>query len=481
MRSIAVVLCLVCGCAALRPKPDEKRGRWRQLTSEHFVVWTDTSPARAENLMRTIENLRQVVLGVSFFKTEAPGKSFVIAFHDMDEVREYVPVQFIARAWSSQNLLRQPVIVLAASSLDDDRRIVTHELTHVISFNAIESQPSWFAEGLAGYFETVRLDEEHGTVELGAPLDTRMAQLHDIGLMPMAALFACDQPACMDDRFYASAWALMTFLLNEHPAELMKYMERLTQTPEAEQPQLWASVFPSLPPSKLDHELASWLRYGRHTVMKYNIALRKWAVTEAPVSEADVLAAKGVLRYFDAPDGPVSKETLQALALDPTNVIANMITALANKSFSNETAHSVTTAHVDDWRAWWLAWRAATTGAESREARDKTCSLLAKSSLSGSIPECAAANGPTSETGPDPRFQVFAAATPQVNDCLKKSKHLDPNFAIDIEIADSGAVTGAHASVGSPESNACVEAVMKTLAFPPHHAGPYHLSANHRQ
>jgi hypothetical protein len=476
----AVVLCFACACAALRPKAEEKRGQWRQLTSEHFVVWTDTSPARAQNLVRTIENLRQVVLGVSFFKTEAPGKSFVIAFHDLAELRAYIPVQFIARAWSSDNLLRQPVIVLAASSLDDDRRIVTHELTHVISFNAITSQPSWFAEGLAGYFETVRLDEEHATVELGAPLDSRMAELHHVGLMPMAALFACNQPACMDERFYASTWALMTFLLNEHPAELMKYMERLTQTPEAEQAQLWATVFPGLPPSKLDHELASWLRYGRHTVMKYNIALRNWTVTEAPISEADVLAAKGVLRYFDAPERPLSKEITQAVALDPTNVIANMVASVVNKSFSNETAHAVTSAHPDDWRAWWIAWRTSTTGAESREARDKTCGLLAQSAVSGSIPACAAAAAePMARTGPDPRFVVFAAVTPQVNDCLKKSKQLDPSFAIDIEIADSGAVTAAHATVGSPEANSCVEALMKTLAFPAHHAGPYHLSTNH--
>jgi hypothetical protein len=480
MRSFAVVLVLVSACAALRPKPDEKRGQWRQLTSEHFVVWTDTSPSRAQNLMRTMENLRQVVLGVSFFKTEAPGRSFVIAFHDLDELREYTPVQFIARAWSSDNLLRQPVIVLATSSLEDDRRIVTHELTHVISFNAIATQPSWFAEGLAGYFETVRLDEERATVELGAPLDSRMAELRDIGLMPMAALFACDQPACMDDRFYASTWALMTYLLNEHPAELMKYMELLTQTPEAEQAGLWATVFPGLPPSKLDHELASWLRYGRHTVMKYNIALRNWPVTEASVSEADVLAAKGVLRYFDAPEGPMSKEITQALALEPTNVLANMIASVANKSFTNETAHVVTSAHPDDWRAWWIAWRTSTTGAESREARDKTCSLLAQSSVSGSIPGCAAAAAePPPQTGPDPRFQVFSAAIPQVSECMKKSKHIDPNFAIDLEISDSGAVTSAHASVGSPESNACVEAVVKALAFPAHHAGPYHLSTKH--
>src|SRR6478735_8198871 len=113
MKTVVVVLCLLCACAVLRPKPDEKRGPWRQLTSEHFVVWTDASPPRAQKLMRTMENLHQVVLGVSFFKTEVPGKSFVIAFNDLDEAREYTPVQFIARAWSGQNLLRQPLIVLA--------------------------------------------------------------------------------------------------------------------------------------------------------------------------------------------------------------------------------------------------------------------------------------------------------------------------------------------------------------------------------
>lgn len=480
MRSLAVVLCFVCACAALRPKAEEKRGPWRQLTSDHFVVWTDTSPARAAKLMRAMENLRQVVLGVSFFKTEAPGKSFVIAFNDMDEAREYTPVQFIARAWSSDNLLRQPIIELAASSLDDDRRIVTHELTHVISFNAIADQPSWFSEGLAGYFETVRLDEERKTVELGAPLDSRMAEIHEIGLLPMAEMFACEQHACMDDRFYATTWALMTYLLNEHPNELMRYMERLVQTPKAEQAQLWSAMFPSLPPVKLDHELASWLRYGRHTVMKYNIALREWPVTEAPITDADVLAAKGMIRYFDAPDAPVSKETLQALTLDPTNVMANMIKAVSKESISTDTATTVTTAHPDDWRAWWIAWRVSTTGTQSREARDKTCSLLVQSPVSGVIPQCAQAAGSGSaSTGPDPRFQVFAAATPQINECLKKSKRLDAGFVIDVEIDDAGHVTTAHASVGSPESNACVEAVMKALAFPAHHAGPYHLSTKH--
>lgn len=480
MNRAVLILCFVaaCGGAKFFGSKDEPAGPWRELTSEHFVVWTNAAPTRAPMLMREMENLRQVVLGVSFFKQEIPGKSFVIAFDDQSEVTPFLPKQFIARAWSGGNILRQPVIVLSASALVDDRSIVTHELTHVISFNVIQNQPAWFAEGIAGYFETVRLDEDKGTIEVGAPIDGRMRQIHDDGLTPIRAVFACEQDACKDDRFYATTWALVTYLLNEHAAEMTQYMAKLIETPADQQAQLWAKVFLSLPPEKLDHELASWLRYGRHTVMKYNVALRKWPVTERPISEADVWAMKGLLRYFQAPK-TVSAETTKALELDPTNLIANLINAISRDSISTETAQAVTAAHPDDWRAWWLAWRAATTGVESREAKNKTCSLLAQSSLSGAVPDCAVASPPEPEpSGPDPRFQVFVAATPQINDCLKKTKRLDAGFNIDVEIDDAGAVTSAHATVGSPAANACVEAVMKSLAFPPHHAGPYHLSTS---
>lgn len=489
MRSFAITLLFTAACAMLRPTPNEPKGPWRELTSEHFVVWTNTSPARAQRLMREMENLRQVVLGVSFFKRDIPGKSFVLAFHELSEVHEYMPEQFIAQAWSARNVLRQPIIVLAAKSLDDDREIVTHELTHVISHNVIANQPAWFAEGMAGFFETVRLDENRSTIELGAPLPGRFAYIRQSGLTPISAVFACEQNACKDDRFYATTWALMTYLLNEHPDQMLQYMERLTQTSATEQAQIWAAVFPNLPPKKLDHELASWVRYGRHRVMKYKVALREWSVAERPITEADVLAAKGVLRYFDAPH-TISSELKRSLALDPTNVVANMIhEIMIAKSTTREKAQAITAAHPDDWRAWWLAWRAAQTGAEAREAREKTCGLVAQNFGVAVVKECAAPPPPPAETKPpteakppgeDPRYQVFVAAMPQINACLKKSKAKDvaANFSIDIDIADSGAVTAARVSLGSAAANACAEAVLKNLTFPPHHAGTYHLGKN---
>jgi hypothetical protein len=452
---------------------------WRELTSEHFDVWTNAALDRARVLVQTMEHLRQVVLGVSFFHGDVKGKSLVVAFQSIDEVHQYVEPQFIAHAWSGGNVVFEPVIVLAAESLENDRRIVTHELTHVIAFNAISSQPAWFAEGIAGYFETVRLDEAHATIDVGAPLENRMRQLQEDGLTPAAELFACDHAACMDPRFYATTWALITYLLNEHPTQLGQYMDRLVQTPAAEQAQLWSAVFPDLPADKLDHELAKWVHYGSIKVLKYTVALRDWPVTEAPAAQADVLASKGLLRYLDGPQVP-SAEIAQALTLDPTNMIANLINTAAQKSIAPELAHSVTAAHPDDWRAWWLAWRAARDGAESREARDKTCALLDAHPIAVPIEACRRdANGAFAE---DPRQAVVLAVIPQLNECMKKYSHGErpDQFSIDIDIAESGSVTAVRVAVGPAETNTCIEGVVKALTFPPHHGGTFHLGRSKR-
>lgn len=387
---VCVVLAGVAvGCSgASRPDsapPTTQRAPWRQLTSEHFTIWTDTSPARARELVPTMENLRQVVLGVSSF-AQTKGKVFVIAFDTVAEVHQYVPTQFIAHAWSAQNVLRQPVIVLAGASLEDNRWIVTHELTHVITYGMLKNQPTWFAEGIATYFETARLDEKRARVDLGVPQQGRLQTLHDDGPLPIAQLFACDRPQCEDDQFYATAWALFTYLMTEHPHELTHYMEALAAAQPGDPAPSWTSVVPALPPDTLDDELAMWMQSGQIRVREYNVKLRCWPVAESPITEADVLAAKGALRFLMSRDAVALPELDKSLALDPTNLVANLIEIAAGQPPAP--AHDLTAAHPDDWRAWWLAWRAARTVDESTEARAKMCALVATSDVAWPIEEC---------------------------------------------------------------------------------------------
>ncbi len=475
--TLLVLALVACGgarrTATAIPAPTAA-GTWREVSSEHFIVWTNAAPERARALVRLMENLRQVVLGVSFFSKELPGKSFVIAFNDLEEVRQYVAPQFIAQAWSGSNVLLQPVIVLAASSLDDDKRIVTHELTHVIAHNVIRRQPDWFSEGIAGYFETVRLDEEGSKVDVGVPIEGRIAYLRRGGLIPVADVFGCATPACKDARFYSTTWALFTYLLTEHSALLRRYMQRLTEVATDQQAALWAETFPGLPASKLDSELATWLHYGSIRVMKYDVRLRDWPVTERSVTDADVLAAKGTLRYLVSPERGASAEIAQALALDPTHVIANMIEAVARKSISPDLARSITEAHPDDWRSWWLAWRAAENGADARAARDKACALLDANPAAIPIDQCSRDERGTFAS--DARQDVFKAAQPQLNKCIVKfSKPADlvDVMSVEADYDAAGNVTAARASIGSPATNACVEALLKTLVFPKGAAGTF--------
>jgi hypothetical protein len=476
-----MLLFVVAGCGGLQPTApaSSSPASWRELTSEHFDVWTNAAPDRAYKLVETMEHLRQVVLGVSLFHGDVKGRSFVVAFQRTDELHQYVSGQSVAHQWWDRNVVFEPVLVLAAEALESDRRMVTHDLARLIASNAIPSQPSWFAEGIAGYFETVRVDEPHAAIEVGVPIEDRLHELKEGGTMPSAQLFACDRLECMDARYYSTAWALVSYLVNEHRTELGEYVDRLVRTPARDQAQLWPEMFPDLPPEKLDHELAKWLHYGAINVLKYDVALRDSSVADTPASDADVLAVKGLLRYLSAPQTP-SPEVASALKLDPTNVIANMIDAARQQSVAPELAHRLTAAHPDDWRAWWLAWRAARDNEEGREARDKTCRLLDAHPIAVPIEACA--RDATGAFAEDPRREVMAAVIPQFNECMKKFKRAEraDQLSIDVDILESGAVSAAHVATGSADTDTCIESIAKRLMFPPHHSGTFHMGMSKR-
>ena len=70
----------LAGChAAIPALPSQGGPAWTELTSEHFTLWTDSSPARGRELIDQCEHLHQIVFGVAFPWLPSSGKSFVIA------------------------------------------------------------------------------------------------------------------------------------------------------------------------------------------------------------------------------------------------------------------------------------------------------------------------------------------------------------------------------------------------------------------
>jgi hypothetical protein len=292
------------------------------------------------------------------------------------EVDPYLARGFVAVAWSPGFPTYQPGILLSVDGLDYDRRIVTHELMHVLSYSALPIQPRWFAEGLASYFETLQLAED-GSFELGAPVDDRLRLLRQPARgARVATVFACTEARCSDSPFYATAWALFSYLTNRRSSDLLRYIQRLLELPKEDQASAWPEVFPDLTPDKLDAILDDWIKTGDLTVHHYKIKLRDFAVTQRSLGDGEIYAARALLRYRS--DGRPLAEAAAALAADPDNVIANMINMRSAEKPNLVTAQRLTVAHPDDWRAWWLHKLVTQDSDEAKRDMAQVCALVAR-------------------------------------------------------------------------------------------------------
>ena len=360
IRALALALALAACGPAIPPVPGKGGPAWRELTSEHFTLWTDTSESRAREQLRDMENLRHVVIGM--FRGGGEGRVFVIMLRDIDEARAFMPGEFTAMASEANSKINQPVIMLGA---DAEREVVTHELTHTISQTVIPVQPRWFAEGIAKYFETIQMDRDKGKVDLGrAPtyegqpmVISRPASLRE--------LVACKdlRPSCADRHFYAGAWAVFTFLMNTKPGDMRAYIPLLEQ----------ANL------DELDAEMKRWIVNGSHNVLHFDVKFPPYTVAVKTLTDADVYAARALLRLEFQERGDLAKlEAQQAIALDPTHVLAHFIVYRVDKTIAVDTARALVKAHPDDWRAQMMLAQTLHTGEEAHQAYLRGCELAAQ-------------------------------------------------------------------------------------------------------
>jgi len=356
---IAFALVLAACGPAIPPLPSKGGPAWREYTSEHFTLWSDTSQSRAHELMRQMEDLRHVVIGIGF-KGGGEGRVLVIALRDEYETKAFITGEFDALASPSNTYINQPMIMMSA---EGDNEVIAHELTHTISQTVIRDQPRWFAEGLAKYFETLELDRGRTIVDLGRPPTYQGQPMPMSRPLPLRQLVACKDLTCVDEHFYVAAWALFMYLMNVKHADIATYIQLIATT--------------NL--DQLDDEMRRWLVNGSHQILHYNIKLPSYPVTERTLTDADVHAIRGLLRLQFQEDNAKAKEQAEAaLALDPTHVLASFIRYRIVKTITPEAARALVTAHPDDWRAqMMLAWTIK-QGEEAHAAWVRGCELAAQ-------------------------------------------------------------------------------------------------------
>ncbi len=368
---VLVALALAACGAAIPELPSKGGPAWTELTSDHFTLWTDATIPQATALIQRMEDLREAETGVAFHGVSPVGRSFVIALSDREELHAFMPPQFGAYAVTMEGAFSQPMIVLAASD-DVATGIPAHELTHVISHSVMRYQPRWFAEGMAKYFETIRIDHARGVVVVGAP-PLNEEPLHR--LMPLRAMLECNEVTCLDAGFYATAWAVFTFLSNVHPDDLAK-LEIGMQETHGDPTAAWHDVF-GTKTAEIEGELHEWIETGRHLELRYNSKFRDWSVTQRVLADSDVIAVRGLLYWIFGRQLAARTEIDAALAAEPTNVLARVVSVAVGLPISVADARALVKAHDDDWRTWFLLFHVV-AGDEQAMAHAEVCGLLAE-------------------------------------------------------------------------------------------------------
>jgi hypothetical protein len=393
-------LALFVACARFPVAPAEGGPAWTELTSAHFTVWTDADPPRVCELIRKMELFHHVTAEVAYPAAPSSGRALAIV---MRNDYELIEVSGDSRAFSMRAMrpLWQPVVFLSLTG--SGQRTLAHELTHLISFSVIHNQPRWLAEGMAAYFEGAQFDADRTTVTLGAaPL--RYGSKARMASVAMLFDWARTMPAGIERPLYQTAWALFAFLINEHKSELAHYLWLIDRAGDpangpwrVQQQRAWERGFPSLPLDELDARLQDWLEHGSHHELSFYVRPTDVPITARRMSDADAYAIRSYLLDGQTPEQRERgrAERSQALALEPTNVLAWSLRIMDGEKPTVRIGQAIAVAHPDDWRAWWLAAIALENGGDPDEldrARQQACALLARNGALVAPPElCPAA------------------------------------------------------------------------------------------
>jgi hypothetical protein len=161
-------------------------------------------------------------------------------------------------------------MLLETTFNDEARRVFLHEMTHVLVQRSFPRVPLWLNEGLAEYFETMRI--ESGRVVLGTPVTGFEMSANQ---MPtLAALLRADGAVFYAGRaehsvegmyqqtaYYVAAWYLVHMLMHDkgdYRPRFHDFLDALKQGVPASE--AWARTFDEATSRRLAHDYQEYLR-----------------------------------------------------------------------------------------------------------------------------------------------------------------------------------------------------------------------------
>src|SRR5207247_1929243 len=190
-----------------------------ELSSEHFLLFTNTTEAKGRRLLSDFEN-RILAFSQAFGKF--PPRQFpieVFLFNNEQDYIEALPrVQGAERLDKAAYLLRGPdriFIVARDKSPDDIANDVGHALGHILFERYGTWRPFWLAEGAAEYVRKIGRSAD----TKGIPDDDRFTAADLVTIVP-SANYNDNDPSTP---FRTESYRFVRLLLDQKPDVLRQY------------------------------------------------------------------------------------------------------------------------------------------------------------------------------------------------------------------------------------------------------------------
>ena len=291
------LLALLSGACAYDPgfRCSANGGRaWNEYRSAHFILDTDIKEAGAAVLVQQLEELRAAaLLALVGEDVETPGHARVIALADATMFEDLAGSRIVA--YYSVNAWGEPYLFAQVNSEGAVPETLAHELAHYVSHYLFPIQPTWFAEGLAGFVETLAGKKRTaGSVPPYAEAVMRADcdSCRDQEGISTRKLFEWNGQSDYVGRYHAQSWLLYHWLWNARGPQLSTFENRLS---EGDDPaDAWNTAFPEFDPripgsfAKVDHQLENYLRGGKFAAYAVKAPPVNAGFTRSPLSPAEM-------------------------------------------------------------------------------------------------------------------------------------------------------------------------------------------------
>lgn len=214
---------------------------WTSVQTAHFCLIGDASEAELRQVGERLETFREVFHQLyPKLKLDGGSRPKIIVFKNDASYKPYKPKRADGTTDDAVIGFFQSgddvnYIALSLGEKGDPFSTLFHEYVHLVNRSNFggDALPLWLSEGIAEYFETLRVDANGNTV-LGIPPNGHIRRLQKT-MLPPAEFFSMDAKslgAKTDEAraaFYAQSWAAVHFIFHSGKDMQVGPMDRLAE------------------------------------------------------------------------------------------------------------------------------------------------------------------------------------------------------------------------------------------------------------